>query len=152
MKNVTPLAALNAAQKYQVVEYFRKSYFDTDQDVSEFGGEFFFVVGLIEAGKVPNLLAFLTDWKEGFQRLMAEFASEHTINSPIVETPVGALRATSVRDKDFPGVAIKFKKNGSDNFETLVVMEHSQVKGLRILGWENLEDDEPSIVVPITVE
>ena len=152
MRNETPLAALSAAQKYQILEYFRKSYFDTDQDASDFAEEFFFVAGLIESGQVPSELAFLSDWQEGFQRLMAEFASEHTINSPIVETPVGALRATSVRDKDFPGVAIKFKKNGSDNFETLVVMEHSQVKGLRILGWENLEDDEPSIVVPITVE
>lgn len=55
---------LTAEEKEILIQLFYDLYFNTGQDVEEFSGEFFFLVGAILGGSVPIQLEFLIEFEE----------------------------------------------------------------------------------------
>lgn len=64
MENEVIYADLNSEEKEILIQLFYEMYFNTEQDVKEFGSEFFFLVGTILSGSIPLKLEYLTDFEE----------------------------------------------------------------------------------------
>lgn len=64
MKNEVIYADLNSEEKEILIQLFYEMYFNTEQDVKEFGSEFFFLVGTILSGSIPLKLEYLVGFEE----------------------------------------------------------------------------------------
>jgi hypothetical protein len=72
----------------EFIKFYHDCYFNTAQDVKDFAGEYFYVIGEIISGRIPIILSFLTDYKT---ELIEKFPQYKTEFGKIVDRGAGGI-------------------------------------------------------------